>query len=105
MTKTYNSASKLSKHTKCVRVSLTLFQSTCLGDKPTVGGEEQAHLTAPKHGAHTTAALFASVPAVAEVAKTFGDSPCRPKLLASFATGIFSFAVRLTWAFLRKTMK
>ncbi len=31
-----------------------------------------------------------SSPAVAEVAKTFGDSPCRPKLLASSATGIIS---------------
>ena len=35
------------------------------------------------------------VPAVAEVAKTFGDSPRRPKLLASSATGIFSSAARL----------
>ena len=32
---------------------------------------------------------------VAEVAKTFGDSPCRPEFTASSATGMFSFAARL----------
>ena len=34
--------------------------------------------------------------AVAEVAMTFGDSSCRPKLLASSATGLFLPAVRLS---------
>ena len=35
-------------------------------------------------------------PAVAKVAKTIGDSSCRPKLLARSATGIFSPAARLS---------
>ena len=38
------------------------------------------------------------IPTVAEVAKTFGDSRYRPKLLASSATGIFSPAGRLNKA-------